>query len=166
MIYTNHRSRIRSGDLLAWSANKVSSFKDLQVQAIRVFDRTEYTHVGIAWVVADRVFVIEAVTPYVRIVPLSNELPCYHVKTNIIWSAELENYALSFVGNEAYRYSKFEAIRAFFGLSAKSNSKIECAEYVQMVYDKAQLHLEGRATPSDVVESLLKRGHNLTFINN
>lgn len=165
MLYSDARPHISSGDLLAWSANKLGSIKDLQVQAIRVFDRTEYTHVGLAWVVAGRVFVIEAVTPYVRIVPLSHELPCYHIATNIEWTEDLEAYALSFVGNDAYRYSKLEAIKAFFGLNNKSNGQIECAEFIQLVYDKANIHLTGRATPSDVVEDLLKSSFTLQFIS-
>ena len=162
--YKDVRDSIKSGDLLAWSANKLTSFKDFQVQAIRVFDRTEYTHVGIAWRVADRLFVIEAVTPHVRIVPLSNELPCYHIPMEVEWTEELEKRILSYVGNPMYEYSKWEAIKAFFGWNKKGNTKLECAEFVQIIYEKAGLAFKTRATPSDVVKESLETNTTLTYI--
>lgn len=162
--YAAVRNTIRSGDLLAWSARKVESFHDLKVQAIRVFDRTEYTHVGLAWRSGGRVWAVESVTPVVRVVPLSNLLPCYQLALHAPWSLAAEEYALSFVGNEEYRYSQWEAVRAFFGRSDAGNKRIECAEFVRMVYARMGVELPGRATPSDTVQAMLARGSALNFV--
>lgn len=166
MKYADARKNIRSGDLLAWTARKVESFHDLQVQAIRVFDRTEYVHVGVAWVCGGRAWVIESVTPVVRVVPLSNLLPCYHITTSAKWTKGAEHYALSYVGNKNYRYSKWEAIKGFFGATSDNNKFLQCAEFVRLVYATLGIDLDGRATPSDVVNDFLGRGGNLTELKN
>ena len=71
MIYKQARPMIRSGDVLAWSHRGIRSWHDLKIWLVRMFTRSEYSHVGTAWVVGNRVFVIEAVMPKVRIYPLS-----------------------------------------------------------------------------------------------
>lgn len=162
MKYADARRGIRSGDLLAWTARKVESLHDLQVQAIRVFDRTEYVHVGVAWVCGGRVWVIESVTPVVRVVPLSNLLPCYHVTTGAKWAKGAEQYALSYVGNNNYRYSRLEAVKGFFGATNDENKWLQCAEFARLVYAALGIDLDGRATPSDVVNGFLERGGKLT----
>lgn len=162
MKYADVRNSIRSGDLLAWSARKVESLHDLQVQAIRVFDRTEYVHVGVAWVCGGRVWVIESVTPVVRVVPLSNLLPCYHVTTAAKWTKGAEQYAISYVGNKNYRYSRWEAVKGFFGATNDENKWLQCAEFARLVYAALGIDLDGRATPSDVVNGFLERGGKLT----
>jgi hypothetical protein len=164
MKYADLREEIRSGDLLAWSARRVENFHDLKVQAIRVFDRTEYTHVGIAWRSGGRVWVIESVKPRVRVVPLSNLLPCYRVALKRPWNLAAEEYALSFVGNEAFEYSEWEAIKGFFGASNKNDHWLECAEFVKMVYERLGVELPGRATPSDTVNDMLSLGGELTLL--
>lgn len=133
-------------------------------QAGRRFTSYEYSHVGIAWVVSGRVFVLEAVTPMVRCVPLSNMLPCYHVSTNARWREEVEQVALSMVGNPTIRYSQREALAAFLGKNKRDDDKIECAEYVQIVLSCAGLLLKGKATPTDVVQDCLLAGGQLTYL--
>ena len=82
--YSEYRDQIKSGDLLAWSHRGFRSWHDFKVQAVRLFTQSEYSHVGIAWVVGGRVFVIEAVEPRVRIFPLS-KLGEYPTKSGTIW---------------------------------------------------------------------------------
>ena len=80
--YANIRQHIKSGDLLAWShrAPWWASLRDCKIALVRLFTRSEYCHVGIAWVLGGRVFVIEAVKPEVRIYPLSKLAPFYWVQ--------------------------------------------------------------------------------------
>ena len=115
---------------------------------IRGWTGQTYSHVGIAWVVGERVFVIEAMDGIgVRIMPLSDRLPFYCVDTNTDWTNERETLALSKVGEQ---YSYLDAIRA--GLGIKTTAKgWQCAEYAAMV-----LGIEvDDATPGAVVEAVM-----------
>lgn len=156
MFYAQARNRIRSGDLLAWSGRGWSSWADWQIQAIRIFGRTEYSHVGVAWVIAGRVFVIEAVGAGVRIYPLSRAAPFYWLPLGAAWTQGVETLALERVGD---RYSKWDAVRAFFGaLPIGSDSRWECAELTLVILRAAGVDLGARAVPSDLVEQALRRG--------
>lgn len=166
MRYAEFRERIASGDLLAWSHRTgwFSSWYDFKVNLIRLFTRSEYTHVGLAWVCGGRVWVVEAVTPLVRVVPLSAFAPFYHLPMGLPWSPAIEEFALSFVGNEGYRYSQSEGIAALFGRSDASNALLECAEYVKLVAEFTGVALAGNATPTDVVLAAQGRGGSMTYI--
>lgn len=156
MRYADIRNRITSGDLLAWSHRGWATWADWQIQAIRIFGRTEYTHVGIAWVIAGRVFVIEAVGVGVRLFPLSRAAPFYWLPTGAVWSDAVEQLALERVGD---RYSKWDAIRAFFGaLRIGADRNWECAELALIILRAASVHLGERAVPSDLVERAQRLG--------
>lgn len=165
MKYSEFREQIRSGDLLAWSHRGWSSWYDIKVQAIRVFTQSEYCHVGMALVLGGRVWVIESVTPLVRLVPLSNLLPFYHINLHRfhLWQEDIE-HALSYVGNDEYLYSQIEAIKAFFETNDPENKKLECAEFVKMIWNRAGLVVPGRDVPSDLVRETLGLGGKLTLL--
>jgi hypothetical protein len=165
MNYSEARSQIRSGDLLAWTHRSWGSWYDFKVQMVRAFTRSEFSHVGIAWVSGGRVWVIESVTPLVRIVPLSNLLPCYHVTVAAQWSPECEQFALSFVGNERYRYSQWEAVKALFGCNDRTNTRLECAEFAHKVLGQARVSLYCDDTPSELVAAAMReRGTVQTYL--
>lgn len=160
--YATVRPQIRSGDLLAWSHYGWGSFYDLQIQAVRLFQRSEYCHVGIAWAVGGRVFVLEAVKPKVRIFPLSKLSPFYWSPMSADWNPEGEEFALSNIGGE---YSKWQAITAFLNkLKIGEDTKWECAEYVIEVLRRCGIDLDCRATPSAVVLAAQQRGAPLHYV--
>ena len=116
---------------------------------------------GIAWVFGGRVFVIESVQPMVRIVPLSNLLPCYWVHLpDVLWTRDTEEYALSLVGTA--KYSQLEAIKAFFRLNHSENLW-ECAELVKAIYEHCRVFLPGKATPTEVVRDAQCLGGGVFF---
>lgn len=165
MNYAAARPHIKSGDLLAWSHRGFRSWYDLKIQAVRFFTRSEYSHVGVALVLGGRVWVVESVTPLVRIVPLSNLLPCYALNVPALdWRDEDTEFALSFVGNDEYSYSQREAMRGFFGTNNTADSLLECAEFVQIAYRHSGIDLRCRATPSDVVLAVQRLGGNLKYL--
>lgn len=147
--YSEHREIIKSGDLLAWSHRGWKSWHDIKVQMVRVFTQSEYSHVGTAWVVGGRVFVIEAVEPRARIYPLSKLGNFYHIPMGANWTPEAEETALNYVGTD---YSQIEAIRAFF-MSLGKKSGRECAALVIAIADACGINLGNRATPDSVVLS-------------
>lgn len=153
MKYADARSNISSGDVLAWShrAGWFASWYDFKINLVRLFTRSEYSHVAIAIRLAGRVFALEAVTGGIRLIPLSKALPCYHLAYQ---SIDIDR-AMSVCGEP---YSQFEAIRGWFGATDNTNGQWECAEYVQWVHT-----LPCIATPSAVVDYVLANGGRMTY---
>ncbi len=152
MKYIDARLAIRSGDALAWTHRGWNSWYDFKVQMVRVFTQSEYCHVGIAWVVAGRVFILEAVTAGIRIFPLSKELPFYWIPTSADWTETVEQYAMDQMGEP---YSQWLAVQSFLGRENKSDEGTwQCAKYAKAVLTRLGFSLPGRATPSEVVHDL------------
>lgn len=158
-----YRDRIKSGDLLVWGTNQIKNARDLQLSVVRFFTRSEYDHVGIAWVVGGRVFVIEATPPRVRIFPLSKLTPFYHVPMNIEWTHSMEERLLENVGDE---YSVLQAIESYF-TTPKKDRVWQCAELVIDFYTSTGMTEERLSgyTPSDVVRwCLTEKNTNLVLV--
>ena len=159
MKYADARKEIKSGDVLAWTHNGIKSWADFEVFFVRLFQRSEYSHVGVAWVIGGRVFVLEAVGSGVRIFPLSMALHFYWIPIGV-WSDVMETFAMAQVGAS---YSKWEAIRGFFGATRKDD-KWQCAEYTRMILEFGGIELECDTTPSGVVEALLNKDFSLKVV--
>ena len=110
--YETIRSKIKSGDALAWTHKGWKTWYDFQIQMVRAFSQSEYCHVGVAWVIGKRVFILESVGTGIRIYPLSLELPFYWIPIKKYWTKDIEEFALSKMGA---KYSKWEGIQALFG---------------------------------------------------
>lgn len=163
MKYTNERDNIRSGDVLAWSHRGVRSWHDLKIWFVRLFQRSEYSHVGIAWVTGDRVFVIEAVQPLVRIFPLSKLLDdgAYWITTNAPWEPTTKALALECVGD---KYSQPQAVQAPFE-EPPEDRLWQCAELVGQVLRVDGIELGRVYTPSAIVRAAMaRRGARSTLL--
>ncbi len=160
MIYKQARPMIRSGDVLAWSHRGIHSWHDLKIWFVRMFTRSEYSHVGTAWVVGDRVFVIEAVMPKVRIYPLSKLGDFYWLQMGAYWRKATETLALSFVGDD---YSQVQAMVSPF-ITPPKDDRWECAELVATVARQDSIDLGAVYTPSEVVLAAQKRGAPMTYV--
>ena len=161
MKYVEVRDTIKSGSLLAWSHRWWRTWYDIKVQFVRMFTRSEYSHVGVAWVTGGRVFVLEAVEPKVRIHPLSSLGSFYLIRDYIPWSNEVEEAALAEIGEE---YSQLEAMAN--SMSRSINDKWQCAKYVWYIAELAGRKLYGKKTPSNVVQNALLDGYAIEFIEN
>jgi hypothetical protein len=148
--YKDLRSTIKSGDIVAWSHNGI----------VRLFTGSEYSHVGTAWVVGERVFVIEAVQPMVRIYPLSKLLPFYHISSLGDWTQEAEEFALSQVGTN---YSVMDAIRSYFG-KISPDGNWQCAELAAAIAKLNGVDLGENYRPSAIVKKALTMGGSLTLL--
>jgi uncharacterized protein YycO len=155
MKYKDARSTVNSGDVLAWTHRGVGSWHDFKIWLVRLFTQSEYVHVGVAWYIADRIFILEAVAAGVRIFPLSLDLPCYWLPWGPLRTDQLE-FALSKAGQP---YSYLECALGYLGGNDPADNSWECAEYVCTV-----LQLPCQATPSSVVNYLLQNGSTLTEI--
>ncbi len=165
MDYATARSQIKSGDLIALSHYKFASYYDLQVQAVRFFTQSEYSHAAMAWVIGGRVWVIESVVPVVRMVPLSlmAEEGFYWAPLGVdISDPELE-FALSKIG--VGKYSKLQAVMAQLRqLKVGADDQWECAEFVITARKLSGVNLGDKATPSAVVRAAQDLGAPVYFV--
>jgi hypothetical protein len=166
MDYASCRDKIKSGDIIAFTHTSWETLDDIQVQAVRTFTQSEYSHVAVAWVFAGRVFLIEAVMPKVRIIPLSNRLEeegVYWIPTDVPMSEDELDASMKEVGVGAY--SKWQAIQGQLEtLDIGSDSEWQCAELTIAMRRLSGLDLGPKATPSKVVQKCLELGYQVNYI--
>lgn len=165
MQYENARPLVRAGDLIALSHTGWSSWQDLEVQTVRLVTESEYSHVGLVWEVAGRLFVIEAVEPLVRLVPLSNFAAkgFYWIPLGRPITDDELRYALAKVG--VARYSKWQAILGYLRRLAIGADDLEqCSEFVIACRRLSGVDLGDAATPSAVVLQAQRQGAALYYI--
>lgn len=152
MKYSEARKLIRSGDLLGFGHDAWGSYYDVKVQVVRMATRSEYAHVATAFVSGDLIWVLEAVAPAPRAVPLANLLPFYFIPLRAPWRPATEAWALSMLGKKGERYSELEAIRGFFlNVVPGADSNWECAEWSWVIADKDNLDLGHKLTPDGLM---------------
>ena len=160
MDYATARPLIRSGDLIAQSGGVWTSWHGIKVNIVRMFTRSTYSHVGIAWVVGGRVFILEAVKPKLRIYPASKIGDFYLLPMRATWADTTEQLALENVGVD---YSEVIAIKAFFKLFDGAEVR-QCAAYALTVLRADGIKLGNRATPGAAVLAAMRRGADCTLI--
>ena len=142
--YADSRTLIKTGDILIWEGTSILSW------VISKWTHSPYTHVGIAWVVGNRVLVLQA-DPGVGIdaAPLSKALPVFWLPIPCALTEEALGQALDRLQES---YSFMNAIRAGFGLRPRYKG-FQCAQYVNKVLRATglRLHLPD-LTPKSLVE--------------
>lgn len=163
MKYDEARQQIKSGDLLAWSHGGWTNWHDIEVSLVRIATQSEFSHVGMAFVLLDRIFILEAVGAGVRLFPLSREIPFYWIRrpTERL-SEEAIAYAFSVLGD---RYSKWQAIKGFFNkLRLGEDALWMCGEFFLAILKRDGEVLTNVATPSGIVKAAMQRWGSLTFV--
>ena len=155
MNYEKARTKIRSGDLLAWSHSPWSSWHDIKVQLVRMFTRSEYCHVATAIRRSDdQIDAFEAVLKGVRLFPLEKMLPFYWVPLKrATWNKGVEKWCRDQIGEE---YSQWQAILAGMGMLKRAGEDAlwECAELKMEVMERMQVPISCHQTPTDVVRAV------------
>lgn len=152
--YKNYRENIRSGDLLIWSDDDYSAISSAILKTVRVLTVSDYGHLGIAIRVLNKLFVVEATMPSIRLVPVSDKEEFYHVPMSISWTTNCEDYLISKLG---LPYSILDDIRAYFGLIAENDDKYQCAELVREFYIKCcNLPISHNYIPKTLIKELLQ----------
>ena len=154
MKYSDARPLIKSGDILGWThkAGWFDSWYDFKINIVRLVTRSKYSHVGVAIVLAGRVFILESVTGGIRLEPLSKFLPCDWLTYKELDEAGIER-AMGVCGEP---YSQIEAMLGQFNDTDSTNGKWQCSEFVIWA-----LQLNCLATPSAVVDCALSQDSNL-----
>ena len=160
MDYATARPLIQSGQLVAQSHGDWTTWRGLKVNMVRIFTRSTYSHIGIAWVIGGRVFILEAVKPKLRIYPMSKIGDFYLLPLHAHWCEAAENMALKNIGVD---YSEIVAMQAFFG-PLRDGEVRQCAAYALAVLRADGVDLGNRATPDAVVLAAMQRGATCTLI--
>lgn len=159
MIYADARAKIQSGDILAWSGDALFS------RLIQRTTRSKYSHVGVAWCIAGRVFALEAIEGTgVRLMPLSHAdmRPFYYAEMGGEWTDRAETFALENLGAP---YNWFDALRAGLGLPMRRGESFICSEYAREVARFCNHDIPDRVqTPAQLVEWCQHRDRIIRYV--
>lgn len=160
MHYSEAREKIRSGDLLAWRGKGLVSW------LIRHVTGGSHTHVGVAWWLHDRLFILEAREGVgVQIRAASAALPFDWISLDLIWDEVTERFALQALGKP---YSYADALRAGLGFRLSDDGYI-CSEYAAEVIRCLEMDCSDRpashSTPTGLVQHWLDHGKALGTVS-
>lgn len=160
MLYSDFRTQIQTGDLLAWRGT------GLLGHTIRRWTGESYAHVGLAFCVYGRVLVAEAREGRgVSVRALSRNLPFHHIASGVLFD---EATIGALIERFDSPYSYFDAARAGIGLATKRDHAWQCAEYASDLLIKAGRLKENHSsanTPGKLVATMLATGGQLKQLN-
>lgn len=151
--YIDIKSKIKTGDIIAFSTSKFKGLYSFFGFIVRLFTMSEYNHVGIAWVINGRCFLIEAQVPEVKITPLSKLGSFYHISLDKKVSQSDIDYLVDKVGE---KYSILEAIKSYLKLNNPNDDQWICVEFIEYFLNRVNIKTNDLYTPSDVVSFLVK----------
>lgn len=154
--YPDYRQNIKSGDLIVQGVLKRGTLTNIFTKLIRWVTLSPYVHTGTAWVVGDRVFVIEAIYPRVVITPLSNYYDFYHLPLDIKWDDSYLTFLLNKVGKP---YGWGNIFHMETGLGRDNPNEVFCSELSAQFYMTTGYlsNMEDDIVPGDIVKLLVDR---------
>lgn len=147
---------IKSGDLVTWKG-KGGFFNNI----IRLFTLSEYTHVGIAVVEEDGVYVVEAVRPFVRKIKLSERTPLQVIPMKVEYDNELDNFLTSTIGR---RYSILQAALSFLNIYIDDDNWY-CTELGYEFYSKVGISFDKHLTPTRFIRQAIAYSGVMYYID-
>lgn len=159
VLYSKLRSEIKTGDLIAYDTEEIDSFFGSVLYFYQKILKARYTHVGVAVRLNNRVFLLEATPPQVRLVPLPMCGDFYLIKTDL--EAD-ENKMLSVLVSYLGRsYSLLDLLKAKLKIT-NNPSDLYCSELAQEFYNMFGYLPNRRAgeTPDTIVDAVVKRSGN------
>src|SRR3989304_1545468 len=133
MKYSDARPLIKTGDLLLFSHVGWGSWYALKITIVRIYQRSKFSHVGIAGVANGRVFVMESVGQGVRPFPLSRTMPFYWIPNPVAFSDAAIEWMFDQIGKkyESKTMMVWSVILKLFGrdLHLERNDRPQCSEF-------------------------------------
>ncbi|PCJ44020.1 MAG: hypothetical protein COA99_07430 [Moraxellaceae bacterium] len=151
--YIDIRRDIKSGDIVAWQGRFTNR------RLLKLFNQ-KIGHVGIAWVISNRVFIIHALTQGIVINPLSRLTPFIWLATETEWSEETQVFALSELGRS---YSYVDVLRSVIGMPSDTNNGWMCGEFARAVLQQAKLPVT-QDFPSKLIDEVLSMNPNIEMV--
>ena len=146
-------TKIKSGDLLAWSYDELSGWYRFVNKTIQLMTLSSYSHVGIAIVDGGDTYVLEATRPYIKLSKAQEKGHFYVVSMNLENTEELMDIAKEYLGKP---YSLMDCVRAFFGYQTAKDDQYQCAELCAEVYERlGEEFFPEKNTPQGLVKAAL-----------
>lgn len=161
----NSRDDIKTGDLLAWSdySKEHSTF---WLKLVRLATMSEFGHVSVAWRQGEQLFHVEAVMPFIRVVPVPEGESFFYIPMSRFLKTppRMSEFFSDKIGQ---RYSVLDAVKAYLGIATQHDNNWQCAELSNAFYAEHGVDLGSKAmTPSRVVYAALDEcGASLMRIN-
>lgn len=155
-LYSEIRSKIKTGDLIATDEAPIDSFFGLVLSLYQKILGAKYTHVGVAVRMGGRVFVVEATPPEVRLVPISMFGDFKLIQTEM---KDNENAQLEFLfASLGKKYSIFDMLKGTLGITG-DNSDYYCSELAGDFYNSFGYITDRKAghSPDSIVEAVLEK---------
>lgn len=151
-LYNFIRPTIKSGDLIACKGNS------LMDKIIKWWTKSVYSHVGIAWVHAGRIFIIDSTSSNgVSLTPLSMS-ESFDLVSSGNWTTDEPTWIRAF-DQLGKPYSWLDVFRAAFHRLTQSTKSFQCAEYVAFVLGWGRLNT---GTPEEIVSMAKSKGAKIT----
>jgi hypothetical protein len=165
MKFSEAKSLIKSGDLIACSHQPWVTISDIESHIVRMACESEFSHVAVVIdVIKDSPHILEAVVPEVVISPIEKYLEdgFFWLPLGVPVSDEEKSYGLSKVGQ---KYSKLEAVAGFMDLLDIGGDEFwQCSELTISMRKRSGVSLGPHATPAAVVQKALLQGSTLTYV--
>lgn len=146
--YAKFRKVMSSGDVVFYRGHGIGPW------LIRTATKSNWAHVGIAYWVHDRLFLLES-TPFkgVRMVPMSLKVPeiwCETGRHGDWYFNDLKiTLALDHIGK---KYSFIDCLLAWLNVPLLTRNGLQCSEYVSRVFGK------NFSTPEGLYKQIMKDG--------
>lgn len=153
-LYSKLRPDMKTGDLLMWKTTRIGSLVDILLLLYQKMLGATYTHVGVLVKEGNRIFVVEATPPVVRLFPLSMAGNFYHIPLDITPNEKHIDFLLSNLGK---KYSLFDFIRSTFRIM-NNNDDFYCSEFCSFFYNQIGLidNDEAGLTPDYLVSEVVR----------
>lgn len=154
VLYSQKRNDIKTGDLLVWKTTRINSFFDFILFLYQKIFKAEYTHVAIAVKEGNRLFIIEATPPVVRLYPISMCDDFYLFPVDTETKSSHTDILLRKIG---LKYSIWDLIRGILKLG--NNEKEEyCSEIASRFYNEIGYidDIDAGLTPDSLIKAIRK----------
>ena len=152
-LYSQIRHEIKTGDLIAWDTEKISSFFGFLLFLYQKIFGAKYTHVGVVVQMGGRVFLVEATPPEVRLIPLKMTSDFYLIKTAMPSNRDAQiEFLLSNLGK---KYSLVDLVKSLFKIGNSEND-FYCSELAGLFYNEFGYLTDRDAgfTPDTIVNAI------------
>lgn len=146
---------LETGDLLVWGTTADSKGKKFNyLNLVRLLTISNFGHVSIVIKENNQLSHVEAVQPFIRLIPIfpSNEL--YVIPMGL--GDRHEDIKDFFREKIGLPYSTMDAIRAWLGITLKDEDKWQCAELCLELYRSLSLDIPNAFTPNDLVKTIMR----------
>lgn len=163
MKYSDVRPLIKTGDALFFSGGNLSSWYGIQVMLVRLFKPSKWSHVGMAWVANERVFIMEAVGSGIRLFPLSKEIPFGWVPKPEPLSQAALNWAFEQIGVKYPAKWKLVLNKAF-GMNLDVEGALDCSDYFTQILAQDGIKFGSAVDPTTLCDEVTDHWGGLRLI--